>query len=156
MTQDEIRQYLGRNAAVFTQVANAADGSPEMAWGDTFFFLYDERGQPRKMPFATIVTKDYVGFDSDSNLNRGGLYRLNVDVGKRRVEERWKLNLNEWQSARGQFDFTAMNTIFPHPVYATYGWVSIINPEREFDTEVKSLLDSALERALRARGRENK
>ena len=34
------------------------------------------------MPFATIVTKDYTGFDTASDLNRPGVFRLNVGVGR--------------------------------------------------------------------------
>jgi hypothetical protein len=42
-------------------VASAEDGSPEVAWGDTFFIYDPERNLEgsRRFPFATIVTKDY-------------------------------------------------------------------------------------------------
>ena len=54
------------------------------AWGDTFFFYAPSRDVPadRKFPFATIVTKDYGEFDGASDLNREGVFRLNVGVGK--------------------------------------------------------------------------
>ena len=149
MTQDEIRRYLGSNAAVLVQIASSGDGSPEIAWGDTFFYIRDKSGEPRKMPFTTIVTKDYVGYDSDSNLNRGGLYRLNIEVGKEKFEELFGFKTNELESNRSQLSFASMNKLFPHPLYGSNGWVSIINPEEDSVTKVSSLLDFSVERALR-------
>jgi hypothetical protein len=43
---------------------------------DDLFFIY---GKNDKQPFATIVTKDE-DYDSISNLNREGFYRLNKFV----------------------------------------------------------------------------
>lgn len=54
------------------QIAHSGAGSPWMAWGDTFFYVPEKIGGPRKMPLATMITKDYVGFDSFSRLNWGG------------------------------------------------------------------------------------
>ena len=57
-------------------VASRDAGSPEVAWGDTFF-SYDPGGQlppARRFPFATIVTKDYGDFDCASKLNREGVF----------------------------------------------------------------------------------
>jgi hypothetical protein len=149
MTQDEIRAHLQRDASVFVQIANAEDGSPQIAWGDTFFYVRDQTGEPRKMPFATIVTKDYTGFDSDSDLNRGGLYRLNIEVGKQAFEALFGFEPKALDSHRERFDFTAIDQLFPHPLYGASGWVSIINPEGESTAKVAALLDASLERALR-------
>jgi hypothetical protein len=38
MTQDEICNFFRANDAVHIQVAADGDGSPQMAWGDTFIF----------------------------------------------------------------------------------------------------------------------
>jgi hypothetical protein len=35
----------------------------------------------RRFPFATVVTNDYDGFDTASNLDRPGIFRLNIAVG---------------------------------------------------------------------------
>jgi uncharacterized protein DUF6194 len=149
VTQDDIRKYLGRNDAVLVQIANSEDGSPAIAWGDTFFYVRSTTGEPRKMPFSTIVTKDYDGFDTDSKLNRGGLYRLNIDAGKRKLEELFGFKPDELAHNRSKLDFTSVNQFFPHPTYGSHGWISIINPEKESVIAVHSLLDFSLERALR-------
>lgn len=149
MTQDEIRALLGSNASVFVQVAGEGDGSPEIAWGDTFFHVRDSSGEPRKMPFATIVTKDYAGFDSESDLNRGGLYRLNIETGREKFEALFGFKPGEFENHRDRFDFTSLDRLFPHPLYGSSGWVSIINPDAGRTAEIGALLRFSLERALR-------
>jgi hypothetical protein len=88
------------------------------------------------------VTSDE--YDSFSNLDRPGVYRLNVGVSK-----------TTFQSVVGSMsdaDYTALDQLMPHPVYALQHWVSVLNPsEATFDTFVKPLLDEAHQRVARAR-----
>ena len=65
MTADEITAFVEGLPGVSTVVADEAGGAPEVAWGDSFF-SYEQA----KMPFATIVTKDYGDFDAFSELDR--------------------------------------------------------------------------------------
>src|SRR5215831_6532626 len=116
-------------------------GSPEVAWGDTFF-IYDPHRNlegSRRFPFATIVTKDYGDFDNASNLNRPGVFRLNIGVGK----ETYVSLIDD----AADHDFTALDRLLPHPVYGRNHWVCVLNPsEATFET-VKPLLREAYERA---------
>lgn len=146
MTQDEIRQYLAANGSVRIQVAAREDGSPEMAWGDTFCFAVDADGQAKKMPFVTIVTKDYRGFDEESRLDRG-LYRVNLDVGKAKFEELFGFVPKDLAGRRGDFDFAAVDTLIPHPAYGANGWVSIVEPGERSQNALEQLLDFAIRRA---------
>lgn len=147
MTQDEIRRYLAANGSVRIQVAAREDGSPEMAWSDTFCFAVGADGQAKKMPFVTIVTKDYVGFDEESRLDRG-LYRVNLDVGKAKFEALFGFAPRDLADRRGDFDFAAVDTLIPHPAYGANGWVSIVEPGKRSDDKLKGLLDFAIHRAL--------
>ncbi|RDZ28762.1 DUF6194 family protein [Lysobacter silvisoli] len=149
MTQDEIRAYLADHAAVRIQIAGPDDGSPELAWGDTFVYALDADGQARKMPFATIVIKDYDGFDTQSQLNRGGLYRVNLDIGKELFEESFGFAPREFDSHRDQFDFAELDQFFPHPVYGANGWISIIQPGTTTRATLEMLLDAAIARSNR-------
>lgn len=148
MTQNDLRHHLATNPAVRTQIAAPDDGSPEIAWGDTFFYACDASGQPAKMPFATIVIKDYVGFDTASQLDRGGLFRLNIEVGKHKFEELFGFAPKALDAHRYAFDFTALDRLFPHPLYGAHGWASIINPADASRDAVLALLDFSLARAL--------
>jgi hypothetical protein len=64
------------------------------------------------MPFATIVTKDYDGFDSESDLNREGVFRVNIWAGKKTFDGLFGTQ------GMDAHDFAALDTPVPHPVYA--------------------------------------
>src|SRR4051794_11866080 len=72
---------------VVAETASSASGAPEVAWGDTFFFQDPGGDGDRRFPFATLVTKDYPGFDEFSDLDRPGVYRVNVHAGSERFTE---------------------------------------------------------------------
>jgi len=58
--------------------------------GATRSFFYDPDGNlpaDRRLPFATIVIQDYPGYDTASHLNRDGVFRLNIAVGREKFEE---------------------------------------------------------------------
>lgn len=136
MTPDDIIAFTTALPDVALLTASEENGAPEVAWGDSFFY-YDPDGDPanRRMPFATIVTKDYAGFDTASDLNRPGVFRLNIAAG--RTDE-----------ATGD-DPTALDTLIPHPVYAAQGWVSILNPGPATTGLARDLLTAAHARAAR-------
>src|SRR5437870_880897 len=84
MDEASIAQYIADTFAGVDVVRPEASGGPEIAWGDTFFIYDPDRNLEAKhrFPFATIVTKDYGDFDRASNLNRAGVFRLNIGVSK--------------------------------------------------------------------------
>jgi len=147
MTQDDIRQYFAADPAVRIQIACAEDGSPALAWGDTFCYAVDADGEAKKMPFATIVTKDYAGFDEESQLG-GDLFRLNLDVGKQAFERLFGFAPRELAARRAEFDFAETDRLFPHPVYGANGWVSAINPGERTREALGELMALALQRAF--------
>src|SRR5438552_9239515 len=76
MNQASMTQYITDTFAGVDSV---------VASGDSFFFYDPPGGQlppNRRFPFATIVTKDYGDFDCASQLNRPGVFRLNIGVSK--------------------------------------------------------------------------
>jgi len=123
MDETSITQYITDTfAGVDVVVASQDAGSPEVAWGDTFFSYDPDRTLPpdRRFPFATIVTKDYGDFDSASNLNRPGVFRLNIGVS--RETSRAFFDAEPPRTATGDdsehgHDFTALDQLLPHPVY---------------------------------------
>jgi len=144
MNEAEITQYIRDNfSGVDVQVACREDGSPEIAWGDTFFYYSPGGGLPseRKFPFATIVTKDYGEFDCASKLNRPGVFRLNVGVGKQTFADLFG-------AAKSQdYDFAALDILMPHPVYGKMCWVCVLNPSAKTFESVGPLLAEAYQRA---------
>lgn len=148
MTEDDIIDFVRTLPGAAAVTVGPADGGPEIAWGDTFFF-YDTDGRPedRKMPFATIVTKDYTGFDTASNVDRPGVFRLNVHVGRTAFAELLGYPPAEHAERSDGVDYTVLDRVIPHPVYAAQGWVSVLNPGAATDDVVRSLLTTAHEHA---------
>jgi hypothetical protein len=136
--QDAVRTYIqGALEGVDVQIAAREDGSPEVAWGDTFFFADPER----KFPFATIVTKDYGDFDSASNLDRPDVFRLNIELSKDRFTSLF--------GAGGDHDFAALDQLMPHPVYGRAHWVCVLNPSPSTLETLKPLLAEAYDRSAK-------
>jgi hypothetical protein len=145
MTQNEITELVRSLGGVEVVVASADNGAPEVAWGDSFFF-YDPDGttpDTQRFPFATIVTGDYDGFDTASDLNRPGVFRLNIWVGRATFHE-----LFGDPPGPASIDFAAIDELMPHPIYARQSWVSIINPSEASRPRVEVLLAEAHRRAV--------
>jgi len=104
--------------------------------GDHFFFYDPGRDLPKdhRFPFATLVTGDR--YDQFSNLNREGVYRLNVGVGKETFR-------SLFPDAATTHDFTALDRLMPHPVYGNMYWLCVLNPSDATFEKVKPLLAEA-------------
>ena len=114
---------------VVVDTVGEGSGAPEIAWGDSFFY-YDPDDEPgdRRHPFATIVTKNYPGFDEASHLDRAGVYRLNVAVGRAAFTELLGFSPAAQPEHAAAIDYAQADVVLPHPTYATQGWVSIVTP----------------------------
>src|SRR2546430_15128307 len=66
------------------------------------------------MPFATIVTQDYDGWDTASDLNRPGVFRLNIAVGRTAFEKLTGYPPGEHDAQAVRFDYTALDRLLPH------------------------------------------
>ena len=139
MTQDEVVEFVERELPGTEVVLASEDGgAPEMAWGDTFFF-YDPDGvtdPSKRLPYATIVVNDYPGFDESSNLAREGVYRVNAWVSR----ETFDLVTPDEGS---DIDYSVLDQVIPHPVYAKQSWVCVLNPGGSTEEIVMDLLIEA-------------
>jgi Family of unknown function (DUF6194) len=110
--------------------------------GGSFFSLDAEKHWPN---FATIVWTDE--FDESSEaLRRPGAFRLNIGVSRATFER--------LIGSDNEPDYTALDRILPHPVYARQLWLSILNPsDATFVDVVIPLLDEAHARLADARAR---
>jgi Family of unknown function (DUF6194) len=151
MTPDEITALVTAMPGVDVLTVSEADDAPEAWWGDTFFY-YDPHGdQPpdRRLPFATVIHHDYEGFDTDSDLNRDGVFRLSIAAGRDRFEDLLGYPPAASAANRDRFDYTALDQLLPHPAYAVQGWVMILNPGQRTGAQARDLLAHAHERAVR-------
>jgi hypothetical protein len=148
MDQEAIIQYVTDTLAG-VEVLRPTDGPGA---GDTFFY-YDPLGDldlTRSLPFATIVTKDYGDFDNSSQLDRPGVYRLNIGVGRdtfRALFGAPSRAEGDGSAGHASHDYAALNRLMPHPVYATQSWICVLNPSPAIFETVKPLLAEAHSRA---------
>ena len=115
--------------------------------GDWFLF-YDPDGitsPDQRFPFCTLVTGDR--YDAASHLDRdAATYRVNVGVGRRRYEE---LLGPAPRQAAGHgvldtgVDYTAPDTVLPHPFYAPMHWVCVVNPRERTRATLGALIGEA-------------
>lgn len=113
--------------------------------GDFFYMYRDEE----KFPFATIVTSDN-DYDSVSNLNRTGFYRINIGIDKATFQHLFA-SIQSKPGIGGYvdsgIDFTEEDKLFPHPFYGTMYWVSVVNPSEGTYPQLKTFLDYAYAKA---------
>ena len=145
----DIEDIIGHAAmldAVIVLRPQPGDGSPEISWGDAFFYYAPDGRIPATQPFATIVTKDYPD-EPASGLDEPDTFRLNIAAP--RADFVRVLGLSPHNAVRANYDAHVRDTWFPHPVYGGAGWLSVVNPVAQ-RAEALSLLSAAL-RAARAR-----
>ncbi|TLG04214.1 hypothetical protein FEK35_20470 [Nocardia cyriacigeorgica] len=144
MSIDEIIEYVAGLDGVLTLRPGPGDGSPEIAWGDLFFY-YSPSGEvpTTTQPFATIVTKNYPG-DETSDLDRPGAFRVNI-AASRAAFTGWTGH-SPRETDPGT-DFAATDTVLAHPVYAGAGWLAVVNPGQRTGETVRELLRDAYDRA---------
>lgn len=118
-----------------------------MGSGDWFLF-YDPdatTAPDQRFPFCTLVTGDR--YDAASRLDRDpATYRVNLGVSRRRYED---LFGPAPRQAAGHeildtgFDYTATDTLLPHPFYASMHWVCVVNPGERTRAKLAALLGQA-------------
>lgn len=114
--------------------------------GDHFFFTEAQRAidPAHRLPFATIVVKDYGEFDNRSQLDRPGIFRLNIGVGSETLRARFG---DPSEVNGGDYDYAAIDRLMPHPVYAPQFWICVLNPSAATFESAASLLAEAYNRA---------
>jgi hypothetical protein len=141
---EEITQFVESLGGVLTVQPQPGDGSPEIAWGDRFFYVAPDGVVPRTQPLASIVTKDYPD-DVGSRLDRPGAFRLNIGAGREEFVA-WTGH-QPGEPAGGDVDLSTPDVLFAHPVYGYLGWLAVVNPGPRTDAAVQELLRTAHGRA---------
>jgi Family of unknown function (DUF6194) len=135
MDQQSITDYI---ITTFAGVETATN------LGYTFFFY----GPDRKLPFATIATVDNE-YDRVSNLDRPGVFRLNIGVSKQTFQSLFGTGKVDVSA----YDFTALDTIMPHPDYSAQSYLCVLNPSDTTYQKLRPLLAEAYELAVKRASR---
>ena len=131
---------------IVSHLTSRFDGLVEKSsWGETSLFYNPEEELPRGAYFCTI--KDHDGAnDKASALDREAVFRVSVGLPRELYEERFG-PLPERPGKGGVVDtgndFTAIDILTPHPVYAWMGWVQILSPTKNRFVELQPLFEAA-------------
>lgn len=145
MNIDEIVTYIESLGGVLTLQPGPGDGTPEIAWGDKFFYYAPDGKVPTTVqPFATLVTKDYPD-DALSRLHRPDTFRLNIQAGRDDFLEHTGHTPKEIPDH--PTDPSTPDTLLPHPVYGSAAWLAVVNPGPRTEAPTRALLRTAHNRA---------
>jgi hypothetical protein len=125
ITAAELAAYI---TASFPGVETAEHGAY------TFFFY----GAERMVPFATIAVADD-DYDRRSDLNRPGVFRLNLGVRRKTFQARFGTGKGDTAG----YDYTALDRIMPHPDYSAQNFICVLSPSRATFEELRPLLAEA-------------
>jgi len=102
------------------------------SYGYAMYFVGDEH----MVPFVSIANSDNE-YDQVSNLNREGVFRINIGVG------RDTFNSLVGSMKAEDIDYTTLNVFLPHPEYAKQNFVCILNPSGANEELTKKLIIEA-------------
>jgi hypothetical protein len=137
---EEIIEFVGALGGVLVLRPGPGDGSPEIAWGDAFFYYSPDGTVPAAtQPFATIVTKDSPD-DDGCRLDRPGAFRVHVAAGKDAFV-RWTGRAPREAAPTG--GPVEDDTVIAHPVYGDLGWLAVVNPGPRTGGTLRDLLRTA-------------
>ena len=108
--------------------------------GYTFFFYRDDHMHA----FATIASTGNE-YERISNLDRPGVYRLNIGVRRETFKSLFgtnKINVSD-------YDFTALDTIMPHPDYSSQFFLCVLSPSQATFERIRPMLAEAYDVAMK-------
>lgn len=136
MQEDEILNYCLENLAGTVLAKN---------WGERAIFYNPDLTLPKGVYILTVKEKDGDN-DKASNVNRDRVFRLNLGLRKDTFKKMFSF-VPQRPPAGGivemDYDFTQLDVIMPHPVYAWMGWICVLNPSAQTFEKLKPLIQEA-------------
>ncbi len=108
--------------------------------GYTFFFYRDDHMHA----FATTASTGNE-YERISNLDRPGVFRLNIGVSRDTFQAlfgKGKINVSD-------YDFTALDTIMPHPDYSSQSFICVLSPTEGTFERIRPMLAEAYDIAMK-------
>lgn len=115
------------------------------SWGETGIF-YNPGGMLKRGVYVLTVKEKDGANDRASQLDRRGVYRVNL--GLRRETYTRLFGPAPSRPPKGGVvetgaDYTALDSLIPHPVYAWMGWAAVLNPSAETFRKLSPLIQES-------------
>lgn len=119
------------------------------SWGEKGIF-YNPNGKLKRGVYVLTVKEKDGENDKGSDLDREGIYRVNLGVRKNTFMKIF--GTVPTRPPKGgivdmPYDFGSTDIIIPHPVYAWMNWICVLNPSEETFEKLKPLINEAYEYA---------
>ena len=124
--------------------------NPINSWGERSYFVNPDLKLKRGTYFATVKSKDGEN-DRASNLDREGVYRLNISLTPEKFNNIFGIKFSRPPKGGiiiGNYDFQKLNTFMPHPVYGWMNWIVINNPNLYNWQKCQEYLEIGYQKAL--------
>jgi len=135
-----------RPEEIVPRLTSQFDGlSLKASWGETSLFYNPGLVLANGVYFCTIKEHDGEN-DRSSGLDRSGVFRLALGLTAERYERLF--GSRPVRPAKGAavstgHDFTRLDVVMPHPIYAWMGWIQVLNPsEGTFESMQSLFVDS--------------
>ena len=119
-------------------------------WGERSLFYNPQRKLPKGTYILSFKERDGAN-DSASDLDGAGVYRLSLGVSRRRYIEMFgpvPTRPAAGETIVGPWDFTVVDKLMPHPVYAWMAWVIVLSPGRQTFENLKPLIEEGYRLAV--------
>ena len=118
---------------------------PKSSWGETSLFYNPGKLLPNGVYFCTIKEKNGDN-DKSSNLDRTSAFRVSIGVGKSNYEKHFGVKPKRPEKGgivNTGHDFTKLDELMPHPIYAWMSWVQILSPQKPSFESILPLIKDA-------------
>ena len=140
MKPDEILKYCLENLEGSVLVES---------WGEKGIFYNPGNVLKRGVYILTVKEKDGDN-DKGSDLDRPGIYRVNLGVRRNTFIKMFGTVPKRPEAGRiveMEYNFSAVDEILPHPVYAWMSWICVLNPSEDTFEILKPYIQEAYEYA---------
>ena len=119
-----------------TEVENFVESLDDVKRQENMGYIFFFVGDDIYRPFVTIANTDQE-FDNVSNLDREGVFRINIGLSRGTFNEL----VGDYDPE--DIDYSELDVVLPHPDYAKQLFVCILSPTGENEALTKELIKEA-------------
>ena len=115
------------------------------SWGESGIF-YNPGGKLKRGVYVLTVKEKDGANDRASRLEREEVYRVSLGLEKETFQRLFGMRPSRPVAGgvvKMPYDFTALDTLLPHPVYAWMGWACVLNPSAQTFEDLQPLIKEA-------------